>query len=235
MHEAQLYPRNCFVTLTYDEQHLPAGDSLDHRDFQLFMKRLRKRFPQTIRYYMCGEYGEQLQRPHFHACLFNVDFPDQKTYSKNDQGNYVYSSPTLTSLWPFGQCTVAKLNLQTAGYTARYVLTRVNGDRQEAHYGGKTPEYNRMSTHPGIGSAWWSKYAGTDVLPGDYVVDSKGRKCPVPPYYDKLLKRSGGDLAQVKAERELRAFPHRHDNTTVRLSVKEAVKRAQLRQLERKL
>lgn len=236
MHEASRFPVNCFLTLTYSEDSLPPNSSLNHRDFQLFMKRLRKHYPsRVIRYYMCGEYGELLSRPHFHACLFNINFPDQKTYKLNSQSQYCYSSPILDSLWPFGQATIGILNLQTAGYTARYCLTRITGQAAEQHYQGRQPEYNRMSLRPGIGSAWWARYAGTDVLPGDYVVDTRGRKCPVPAYYDKLLRRAGGDFHQVKADRELRALPFRPDNVPGRLVVKETVKRAAVRQLKREL
>ena len=75
-HEAAMWPRNCFVTLTYGRDQLPPNGSLCHRDFQLFMKRLRKVFIDA-RFYMCGEYGEENGRPHFHACLFNVDFDER--------------------------------------------------------------------------------------------------------------------------------------------------------------
>jgi len=38
IHEAQLHQNNCFITLTYDDEHLPKDLSLDHRDFQLFFR-----------------------------------------------------------------------------------------------------------------------------------------------------------------------------------------------------
>ena len=92
-HEASLYDLNCFVTLTFNDTHIASDGSLDHRDYQLFMKRLRKKFPKNkIRNYHCGEYGEQCRtcgqqrkycqckkyipspgRAHHHACLFNFD------------------------------------------------------------------------------------------------------------------------------------------------------------------
>jgi len=229
MHEASLQPFNCFITLTYEETNLPT--ELNHRDFQLFMKRLRKHVsPEPVRYFMCGEYGEQNLRPHYHACLFNITFRDQKTYKLNDQGHYIYSSPTLDKLWGLGMSTVAPLNLQTAGYTARYFFKR-NSLAEEL---GLKREYGKCSTNPGIGRGWFDKHAGTDMLPGDYVIH-KGVRCPVPPYYDKLTKRAGLDLDQVKRDREANALKHRADNTASRLLVKEEVKTAQLRTLQRKL
>lgn len=64
MHEASLHERNCFLTLTYDNDHCPSDRSLDYSDFQRFMKRFRKSYPgSTIRFYMAGEYGEKFERP----------------------------------------------------------------------------------------------------------------------------------------------------------------------------
>lgn len=51
MHEASLYDDNCFVTLTYDDEHLPKDGSLVKKDFQLFMKKLRKKFDSRIRFF----------------------------------------------------------------------------------------------------------------------------------------------------------------------------------------
>lgn len=45
VHEASLHDDNCFVTLTYNDQHIPSDAGLRHRDYQLFMKRLRKAYP----------------------------------------------------------------------------------------------------------------------------------------------------------------------------------------------
>ena len=76
-HEAQQHDHNVFITLTYDDDHLPEDRGLHHEDFQKFMKRLRKaRTGQKIRYFMCGEYGGLNDRPHFHALLFGCNFPD---------------------------------------------------------------------------------------------------------------------------------------------------------------
>ncbi len=76
MHEASLYSFNSFVTLSYSPECLPSLDSLCVRDFQLFMKRLRKQFSK-VRFFHCGEYGDDTRRPHYHALLFNLHFDDR--------------------------------------------------------------------------------------------------------------------------------------------------------------
>lgn len=159
VHEASLYSRNCFVTLTYDDDHLPEGGSLVKKDFQLFMKRLRKRFEghdmvtldsqeaaggtkrtgRPIRFFHCGEYGEALKRPHHHACLFNFDFDDKVLWTvrrgkAEPEGVRLYRSAELEKLWPYGYSTVGDVTFKSAAYVARYVLKKMNGERKEAHY-----------------------------------------------------------------------------------------------------
>ena len=173
VHEAQLYDDNCFITLTYDDEHLPKDGSLDKSHFQKFMKRLRKRFSdRKIRYYHCGEYGDQLDRPHYHACLFNFDFMDKELLKERD-GNFLFVSQTLHELWPYGFSTVGELTFQSAAYCARYVLKKVNGVLSQDHYlrcdeNGVAywlqPEYTTMSRRPGIGRDWYEKYK-EDVHP----------------------------------------------------------------------
>lgn len=238
VHEAQLHRDNCYVTLTYSPENLPALGSLHYRDFQLFMKRLISHFKKRdIRFYMCGEYGEQLSRPHYHACLFNITFPDLKYYKENKQGNRLYTSQILDKLWGLSdtQNLVGEVTLQSAAYCARYILQKKSGDQADAHYQGRVPEFNRMSLRPGIGAKWLDRYR-TDVFPCDYVVSVDGHKDRVPRYYDKRNKDHDEEqLLRVKLAREIAGRDHWSDNTTSRLRVKEVVQNAAIKQLTRDL
>lgn len=205
------------------------------------MKRLRFYFKKPdIRFYMCGEYGEQFQRPHYHACLFNVSFPDQLFYTTNKQGNRLYSSTILDKLWGLNDPTstpnlIGAVTLESAGYCARYILQKQTGDLAPGHYAGRTPEFNRMSLRPGIGARWLERYR-SDVFPCDYVVTQEGRKDRVPRYYDTLNERVNPELLDlVKAEREETGKAQWADNTISRLRVKEIVQQAAVRQLTRDL
>lgn len=233
-HEAQMHEHNSFVTLTYENAPL----SLNHRHFQLFMKRLRKANPDTpIRYYMAGEYGAKLQRPHYHACLFGIWFPDQLQFSKRGD-NILYTSKQLEQLWGLGFCTVAEVNSQTAGYVARYATKKITGDLADAHYRKPDPEtgelvkiepeYNRMSLKPGIGATWIEKYE-RDVYPRGEVL-SNGHWGTAPRYYDKLQKeRNSAEFENItQLRRETNARKNAHDNTDERLKVKEQVAQARL-------
>ena len=140
MHESSLYPRNCFITLTYNPENLPKDGSLQLRHFQLFFKRLRKKYGQKIRFFHCGEYGEKNQRPHYHACIFNFDFNDRIPY-KTVNGHTLYTSKALSDLWsdprtgsPYGFCTIGDVTFESAAYVARYITKKINGAKSITHY-----------------------------------------------------------------------------------------------------
>ena len=99
--EASLWTKNCFITLTYAPEHLPENGSLVKEHFTLFMKRLRKKYGEGIRFFQCGEYGSKGDRPHYHACLFNFDFPDKQIWKRSESGALLYRSSSLEKLWPF--------------------------------------------------------------------------------------------------------------------------------------
>jgi hypothetical protein len=197
MHEAQMHDQNCFITLTYDDAHLPSDRSLHYRDFQLFIKRLRKRYPgRRIRYYMAGEYGENFGRPHWHACIFGLDFDDKKLWKRTSSNSLLYRSKELELLWPFGYSSIGDVTFESAAYVARYIMKKVTGKNAAEHYKeidpdtgeitNRKPEFTKMSLKPGIGYEWYKQYT-TDVYPHDYVV-VRGKKVKPPKFYDKKYK-----------------------------------------------
>lgn len=242
VHEAQLYEENCFITLTYSPEHLPETGSLVVSDYQQFMKRLRKHFaPRKIRFFQCGEYGDQNLRPHYHACLFNIDFHD-KTLWKTANGNNIYTSNTLSKIWPFGFSTIGAVTFQSAGYTARYIMKKVTGDEAPAKYERTNTdtgeiitlkkEYTTMSRRPGLGYDWFQKYKA-DLYPHDYVIID-GKKHPIPRYYDLLLERENPDLLEsIKSKREAHAELRPEEQTCDRLRVRETVQKHKLKRLPR--
>ena len=245
MHEASLHRSNVFVTLTYSNEHVPEDGSLHYDHFQRFMKRLRKRFaPSTVRFYMCGEYGENYSRPHFHACLFNCDFDDKVIWKLSSSGFHIYRSAVLESLWPYGYSSIGDVTFESAAYVARYVMKKITGQAAERHYEvvsretgeifSRTPEFNRMSLKPGIGGGWFDKYT-SDVFPRDYVVVNK-HECRVPRYYDRLFKRKSPEVfSAIKEKRLLDIGDYKDDNTFTRLKVKREVAEAKLSYLKRNL
>lgn len=235
MHEAQLHSQNCFLTLTYGRDALPANSSLDHSDYQKFMKRLRKHANGAdIRYYMCGEYGPLNGRPHYHACIFGWNFLDRTAAGKSESGQTYYTSKILDKLWPHGRATVQDLTQQSAGYCARYIMKKQMGKSAEQAYGTRTHEYAKMSLNPAIGKRWYDKNK-RDVFPHDFAI-LNGTKMSVPKYYDKLLKDSCPEQhEEVQSKREIEGAKSRADNTPERREAKDIVLRAKIRNLKRSI
>lgn len=235
LHEASLHESNSFITLTYDDNHLPADFSLNHKHFQDFIKRYRKRiYPDFLRFYMAGEYGEDYSRPHYHACIFGHRPDDLVLHSKSESGQYIYTSVFLQSLWPHGYSSVGDLTFESAAYVARYIMKKITGPNSDRHYEivdpdtgeitDRKPEYARMSLKPGIGAAWFGKFM-SDVYPHDHVI-SRGHEAKPPRYYDKLLSRVDPDLLEfIQFSRAVKARERSSDNTTDRLAVKETLAR----------
>lgn len=250
MNEAQMWPHNAYLTLTYDEKNVPE-EGLRHRDYQLFMKRLRKLCaPKTIRFYMSGEYGEKIGRPHFHAAIFNHDFNDKKYLKKNHRGDNLYTSEQLQKIWTKGFSTTGELTFQSAAYIARYIMKKQNNNEKQneitqektgkiinqetGEIKTKKTEYNQMSRRPGIGQNWLKKYYN-DVYPeGEILVNA--HKAPPPRYYDDQFKKQNPEqYKKMKLTRRIKGDLYRDHKTPARLHVQHQVKLAQIRKLKRTL
>lgn len=236
-----MHKHNCFITLTYNDENLPEGGSLNKRHFVLFMKRLRKRYGKDIRFFHCGEYGEKFKRPHHHACIFNHDFHDKQLHSIN-RNVKLYRSENLEKLWKYGYSTIGLVTFESAAYVARYIMKKITGDRAEEHYNEidkstgeilqeRLPEYVTMSRRPGIGKPWYDKFKG-DVYPRDELVIRKNFVCKPPRYYDDLYDiENHREMVKIKSKRKGGIDPE--ENTTERLLTKEAIKIAKAEKLKR--
>lgn len=239
-HEASLHAKNCFVTLTYRPGNCPPGFSLCYADVQKFFKRVRWKVGQ-FRFFMCGEYGPETLRPHYHACLFGINFSDRVLAGKSASGKPFFSSAVLSALWPFGFATVQDFVSETAGYCAGYILTKRLGKdaRKGLEYVSESgeileraPEFARMSLRPGIGADWYRRH-GAVVRRADFVA-SNGSKRRVPRYYD-VLSRGFDEWERIELERFERSRLYLEDSTPDRLLVRARCAEAGAKfQLERK-
>lgn len=232
MHENKTHKSSCFVTLTYDEDKLPHRGQLMYRDYQLFMKRLRKSHG-SVRFYMCGEYGSEYGRPHFHSLLFGWSPDDRVFWKSSGRGDRIYTSNELDRLWTHGRVFVGAVTFESAAYVARYCVAKVTGDEAKTHYrrvdsDGEywlQPEFNQMSLKPGIGAEFYRKYR-SDMYPHGKVVVN-GKEMQPPKYYDNKFKQDDYDSwLDMQVQRELDAWDRRDDNVPERLAVKEEVAHA---------
>lgn len=237
LNEASLHEDNCFITLTYDDEHIPSDNSLNKEHHQKFMKRLRFKYRQKkIRFFHCGEYGDESDRPHYHTLLFNHDFEDKELYADRESGRH-YVSESLNKLWPYGFSVIGDVTFESAAYVARYCLKKINGDDAEEHYKSLNPytgeltqiepEYCNMSLKPGIGQGWFSQFA-EDIYPDDFQV-VRGQKMKPPKYYNGLLEKLDETMHEaVRLKRLEFAKKNSSENTPQRLAVREKVAKAKL-------
>lgn len=243
-HEAQMYDVNSFVTLTYDDTFLPSNYSVDKTELQLFMKRLRKSIePARVRFFGVGEYGEQTLRPHYHALLFNYQPHDLKYLKQTKSGQKLYTSDSLSKVWPYGLVSIGNVTYQSAGYVARYAMKKLNGENERTalYYTRQhpltgtfhtvEPEFALSSRRPGLGSSWFDKFK-TDAFPSDFIVVD-GKKHPVPTYYTKKLSEE--EATPFKRSRRLAATRDRANSSPDRLKVREEVLAAKIKLLKREL
>lgn len=206
VHEAKMHEASAFITLTFSPEHLPKDASLSVETCQLFLKRLRARVaPTRIRFFLCGEYGEQFGRPHYHAIIFGFDFPDKVPLKRSGEFA-LYESKLLSDTWGLGFASIGEVSFDSAAYVASYATKKILTNREDEakRLKGRRPEFLLMSRRPGIGRAWIDKFA-SDVYPSDEII-SRGVSARPPRYYDQVLEvKDPALLLELKAKREAKA------------------------------
>ena len=169
LQESEFWDDFCFVTLTYDDDHL-VSPSLVPRDLTLFFKKLRRDLgDRKIKYFACGEYGDRFGRPHFHAIIFGLGTLDRKLIQEN---------------WNKGYVKVGTLTYQSCRYVAGYVQKKLYGKASKYYEdNGLLPPFSRCSK--GIGEEYVDKYWNKLYSMGRVTVN--GVPMALPRYYTKKL------------------------------------------------
>lgn len=200
---------------------------------------------------MCGEYGSINLRPHFHALLFNCDFPDKYPISLGVRP--LFRSPELEKLWrcpedgkSYGFSSIGDVTFESAAYVARYCTSKITGAAAAGHYllpspwtdvnsgeifYSRVPEFNRMSLKRPIARDWLRLY-WSDCREGKMVVN--GKECLIPRYYRRYFKNSVYGEA-IKCQAAIDGLARRFDMTNERLLVKEVVATSRFKSLSRSL
>lgn len=166
-HEMAYYDACSFVTLTYDNEHLPPDGSLNKRDLQLYLKRLRKSVaPARIKYFACGEYGERFRRPHYHLILLGLGVKD---------------TALITNSWPGGYVHVAECNEKTISYVVGYMSKDA----------GATPQgLSKPMQMQSQGLGYRFAAANKAMLAKKGYITWHGKKAAMPRYYARKLSLS---------------------------------------------
>lgn len=196
-HEMEISSSAHFLTLTYNDEHLPEGGELKKTDLQAYFKRVRKH-NKGLRYFAVGEYGSKFKRPHYHAVVFNVDdlsilqkawtsILDQKTGEFIEMGHMTGSKATMGRI--------------------RYMVSYMALPQDVTH---KNPPFRIMSRNPGLGKNYVDKMIKHHRARSDSVVMVLDTPNAMPRYYkDKIFtNRYQKRLIQVNAL----AYSEKHGN-----------------------
>lgn len=187
-----------FLTLTYNDQHLPYDSQgrpcLCKDDYQRFLKRLRKSLDGTrISYFGCGEYGSKSLRPHYHFILFGFVPDDLYHFGMSPKGYPILRSSKVENLWTddkdksIGYSTFGLVEPQSIDYVCRYSLKKAGID----YSAYEVKPFTACSRRPSIGLTWWRKYGSSLVrtsADGDVFraeVIHRGSRMPLPRFFLK--------------------------------------------------
>lgn len=209
MLESKEHNNNYFLTLTYDDEHLPrkqlakieTGEltneyvpTLKPKDLQDFWKRLREHYSRkyniTLRYFACGEYGDKHERPHYHAIVFGLPIFDLQPDHKSKRGNMNFKSNEIQKIWGKGIVAIGDVTWESCAYTARYLTKKQTGKGALLYWLKQIePEFCRMSKRPAIGKAYFDKNWERIYENDEIFTKTKKGVCGVKPsrYYDKLF------------------------------------------------
>lgn len=212
--EAHTSPNKYFLTLTYDDDHIPyhlesenSGECVptlckDH--VKNFWKRFRKFYGDGIRMYTAAEYGEQEgHRPHYHAIVWNMPPFDDLVHYTGFGEQTLYNSARLHRIWNNGFCTIGSVTNDSIAYTCRYILKKQNESKEDLFaklsldktYVPRQNEFCTMSRMPGIARAYYDSYSETFRCTGSITLpfsESKGGTYQVQPprYFEYLFKKN---------------------------------------------
>lgn len=176
----------CFATFTYDEAHIGDNDLKGTvRDLQLLWKRIRKYYGRGLKYFACGEYGDNTQRRHAHSIIFGLPCSSQ-------------TEAVLLQLWKNGYVKVGSVTRESIRYVCDYVLKKYNGEKAKAEYGERFPPFRVLSR--GLGRDFLLQNRDAILENAGYFVG--GLRHSLPRYYLSLLKKTMSD-------KEYREFMYR--------------------------
>lgn len=172
--ETYSHRTNYFLTLTYDDEHLPFNHKIDletgevlneyvpslrRKHIENFNKNLRRQLdyhglvyedesPMKIMY--CGELGSKSARPHYHGIYCGLKIPDLQYYKTTFNGDILFNSPFLSKIWKKGHVVIGQADWQSSAYVARYVMKKHKGlDKDWYYLNCMEPEFCQCSTHLG--------------------------------------------------------------------------------------
>lgn len=225
MLEEGCWENNEMITLTYNDENLPKNIGVDPKtgeivevatlckeDIIKFKKDLRRYWKyhyneDNMRFYMCGEYGDEKGRPHYHILFFNLKIRDKEFHKMSDEGFPLFSSKIIEKIWGKGWVQINEVNERTCAYVARYILKKQLGKGSKDFYRdiGRVPEYTAQTNKPGIGYYYFEENKDKIYEYDKLVLKTKSGAQQIKPakYFDRLYDIDHHEkMEEIKANRK---------------------------------
>ena len=178
---------NCqFLTLTYNNDNLPKDRGLHKDDLQDFFKSFRQELEYAggdkIKYFACGEYGdnpqrltngEYIKRPHYHSIIFGIDDSMETRMMINNAWKKQEDWKLFGKTW---RKTLGNVSADSASYVAGYCQKKLFGKYADWEYGDKQPPFQLQSQR--IGEKYFLEHAEQYIKDG--FIFFNGKKHPIP-------------------------------------------------------
>lgn len=175
-----------FLTFTYNEDNLPKNGLLNIKDLQDFWKRLRKYYTGVkIRYFACGEYGDQYGRPHYHAIIYGLPY-SQETYD------------VILSKWAKGFICMKPAVRRNFRYVAKYCVKSHQKTKLDIFTGEVLSEFVTMSRRYGIGYRFLESFENRISILTNSTIDIHGFNYSVPYSFRVKLKKDYNESCRSK-------------------------------------
>lgn len=235
--EAKTWPKESvwFVTLTYDNEHIPGvnhetgevirgamylrrkkepelaiNQTLWYEDIQNFLKRLRKAYSGRLRYFVAGEYGERTGRPHYHMILFNYQPEKLEPYSKVKPDEYMVDS-RITKCWGLGIHNLINPTQGGYSYVAGYITKKFDDETLEHIKNGLQPPFAQMSRDPGLGYKYYQEHK-EEIWKKGYIQLDNGKRASIPRYFQEMQRiEDPRVLWELKKQNQQRAIDKTKD------------------------
>lgn len=175
-----------FVTLTYDDNHLPINEkgflTLKRKDVQNFIKNMRRQMEYhnciiPFKYIYCGEYGDGTHsttktgvstcRPHYHLVFFGLGPETIKKYTRK--------------LWKNGLCDIGCLSAGGIRYLCKY-MTKSTPDKNVKKLREIANVQNPFFYHSiGLGKDWILKNMDK-IVEDEFTFNLNGKRYLFPKY-----------------------------------------------------
>lgn len=185
-----------FVTLTYDDNHLPFNDigfvTLRKKDVQNFLKNVRRNMEyhnvsKPFKVLYCGEYGDGSHstsktgvstcRPHYHIAFIGLSPEEIKVFTRK--------------LWKNGLCDVGPLTSGGLRYICKY-MTKACPDKEVKAIREAAEVENPFICHSiGLGKTWIERNM-QKIVDDEFCFNINGKKYMFPKYVMQFVSNHTG-------------------------------------------